>query len=58
MITVNAKRHLEALRTTRDQWLVILTQTPDSLTAAQTIATLNAQIQYLSSLKLISGDYS
>lgn len=58
MITVNAKRHLEALRDSRDQWIVILNETPDSLAAAQTIATINAQIQYLTSLKLLSGDYS
>jgi hypothetical protein len=54
---MNYKAHLEALRSARDGWLEILSKNPDSVEAAGKIVTINSQIQYIQSMKWLSGDY-
>jgi hypothetical protein len=57
MAQINYRRHLESLRDNRDSWLELLNKNRDNLHAAQMVTTLNAQIQYIQTLKLLDGDY-
>jgi hypothetical protein len=54
---MNYKAHLDEMRRSRDAWLENLNANPDSLTAAQYIVTINAQIRYIDSLRRMAGDY-
>lgn len=54
---INYRRHLESLRDNRDSWLELLNKNPDNLRAAEMLVTLNSQIQYIQTLKLLDGDY-
>jgi hypothetical protein len=54
---INYRRHLKSLRENRDSWLELLNKNPDNLAAAEKVAMLNSQIQYIQTLKLLDGDY-
>lgn len=56
-VKMNYRAHLEALRENRDGWLEILNKNPDSIEAAEKMVVINSQIQYIQSMKWLSGDY-
>ncbi len=55
---MNYKAHIKAFRDARVGWLEILAKSPDSLVAAQHIASINAKIELLHTLRYGEGDYS